>query len=52
MSRIAISQDVANPIFCAVGLLYYWSDLTEIFTQYVKSEKKHLLFLKRFPFRA
>ena len=48
MSRIAISQDVANPIFCAVGLLYYWSDLTEIFTQYVKSEKKTLVVLETF----
>ena len=28
--------------------LYYWSDLSEIFTQYVKSEKKHFLFLKIF----
>ena len=32
--------------------LYYWSDLTEIFTQYVKLKKKHFLFLKIFPFRA
>ena len=31
--------------------LYYWSDLTEIFT-HVKSEKKHFLFKKIFPFRA
>ena len=29
--------------------LYYWSDLTEIFTQYVKSEKKHFLFMTIFP---
>ena len=28
--------------------LYYWSDLTEIFTQYIKSKKKHFLFLKIF----
>ena len=27
------------------NFLYYWSDLTEIFTQYVKSKKKHLLWL-------
>ena len=32
--------------------LYYWSDLTQIFTQYVKSEKKHFLFMTIFPFRA
>ena len=32
--------------------LYYWSDLTEIFTQYVKSKKKHFLFMKIFPFSA
>ena len=32
--------------------LYYWSDLTAIFTQYVKSKKKHFLFMKIFPFRA
>ena len=32
--------------------LYYWFDLTEIFTQYVKSKKETLLFLKIFPFRA
>ena len=32
--------------------LYYWSDLTEIATQYVKSKKKHFLFMKIFPFRA
>ena len=32
--------------------LYYWSDLTEIFTQYVTSEKKHFLFMTIFPFRA
>ena len=32
--------------------LYYYSDLTEIFTQYVKSEKKHFLFMTIFPFRA
>ena len=25
--------------------LYYWFDLTEIFTQYVKSEKKHFFHL-------
>ena len=31
---------------------YYSSDLTEIFTQYVKSKKKHLLFMIFFPFRA
>ena len=34
------------------NFLYYWSDLTEIFTQYVKSENKHFLFLNIFPFRA
>ena len=34
------------------NFLYYWSDLTEIFTQYVKSEKKHFLFMNIFPFRA
>ena len=32
--------------------LHYWSDLTDIFTQYVKSKKKHFLFMKFFPFRA
>ena len=32
--------------------LYYWSDLTDIFTQYVKLEKKHFLFMTIFPFRA
>ena len=32
--------------------LHYWSDLTEIFAQYVKSKKKHFLFRKFFPFRA
>ena len=32
--------------------LYYWCDITEIFTQYVKSEKKHFLFMTIFPFRA
>ena len=32
--------------------LYYSSDLTEISTQYVKSEKKHFLFMTIFPFRA
>ena len=32
--------------------LYYWSDLSEIFTPYIKSKKKHFLFLKIFPFRA
>ena len=30
------------------NFFYYWSDLTEIFTQYVKSEKKHL-FMKIYP---
>ena len=39
-----------NPF--APPFLYYWSDLTEIFTQYVKSEKKHFLFMTIFPFRA
>ena len=34
------------------NFLYYWSDLTEIFTQYVKLKKKHFLFMKIFPFRA
>ena len=34
------------------NFLYYWSDLTEIFTQYVKLNKKHFLFLNIFPFRA
>ena len=34
------------------NFLYYWSDLNEIFTQYVKSKKKHFLFLIFFPFRA
>ena len=34
------------------NFLYYLSDLTEIFTQYVKSKKKHFLFLQLFPFRA
>ena len=32
--------------------LYYWSDLTEIFTLYVRSKKKHILFLKIIPLRA
>ena len=32
--------------------LYYWSDLTEIFTQHVKLKKKHFLFIKIFPFRV
>ena len=32
--------------------LYYWSDFTEIFTQSVKLEKKHFLFVSIFPFRA
>ena len=31
---------------------YYWSNHTEVFTQYVKSENKHFLFLAIFPFRA
>ena len=34
------------------NFLYYWSDLTEIFTQYVKLKNKHFLFMKIFPFRA
>ena len=34
------------------NFLYYWFDLTEIFTQYVKSKKKDFLFVKIFPFRA
>ena len=34
------------------NFLYYWSDLTEIFTQYVKSKKKQFLFVKIFPFRT
>ena len=34
------------------NFLYYWSDLTEIFKQCVKSKKKHFLFMKIFPFRA
>ena len=33
------------------NFLYYWSDLTEIFTQYVKLNEKHFLFLNIFPFR-
>ena len=32
--------------------LHYWLDLTEIVTQYVKSKKKHFLFMKNFPIRA
>ena len=32
--------------------LYYWSDLAVIFTRYVKSEKKHFLFMTIFPIRA
>ena len=28
------------------NFLYYWSDLTEIFTQYVKSKKKHFFVLE------
>ena len=31
----------------APHFLYYWSDLTEIFTQYVKSKKKHFLFMMK-----
>ena len=34
------------------NFLYYWSDLTEICTQYVKLNKKHFLFQNIFPFRA
>ena len=35
------------------NFLYYWSYLTEIFAQDVKTTKKtHFLFLKTFPFRA
>ena len=40
------------------NFLYYYSDLTEIFTQYVKSKKKHFfqiyffLFLFRFLFKT
>ena len=42
----------ARGIPFAPPFLYYWSDLTEIFTQYVKSKKKHFLFVKIFPFMA
>ena len=34
------------------NFLYYWSDLTEIFTKYVKLNKKHFLFMNIFPFGA
>ena len=37
---------------CGPSFLYYWSDLAVIFTQYVKSEKKHFLFMTIFPLRA
>ena len=36
----------------APPFLYFWSDLTEIFTQYAISEKKHFLLMTSFPFRA
>ena len=37
--------------FCP-PFLHYWSDLTEMFTQYVKSKKKHFFLMNFFSFRA
>ena len=54
--HVSIFQDMWHKVKEVVwkfwNFLYYCSDLTEIFTQYVKSNIKHLLFLKSFPFRA
>ena len=53
--KINIEKSQIWTPFCGPPLppfLYYWTDLTEMFTQYVKSKKKHFLFLRTFPFRA
>ena len=51
-NNIILSQNIKGVISKFWNFLYYWSDLTEIFTQYVKSKKKHFLFMNIFPFRA
>ena len=45
-------QYLKGAIYKTWDFLYYWSDLTEVLTQHVKSKKKHFLFLKSYPFRA
>ena len=52
MILIVLLLKIKGVVWKFWNFLYYWSDLTEIFTQYVKSKKKHLLFMKFFPFRA
>ena len=49
--NIEKSHENLDPLWTpfAPPFLNYWSDLTEIFTHYVK---KHFLFLEIFPFRA